>query len=182
MDSKILSGLLNPVRMKILQLFLQHETETVKRIAEELPDIPTASLYRHINKMVEDGILEICAEYKIRGTVEKVYRLKSNPLLQMNEQIKDASKEELFGYFYSYVMALLSDFEDYLSGKDYDLAQDRVGFRSFPLYLNDQECDELRHTLKDALIKFENNKPGKERRLRKFSFVIMPGEENRKVK
>lgn len=182
MDSRILSGLLNPVRMKILQLFLQHETETVKRIAEELPDIPTASLYRHINKMVEDGILEICAEYKIRGTVEKVYRLKSNPLLQVNEQIKDASKEELFGYFYSYTMALLSDFENYLMGQDYDLVEDKVGFRSFPLYLNDQECEELLHTIKESLVKFENNKPGEERRLRKFSFVMMPAEENRKGK
>ncbi|WP_019850424.1 helix-turn-helix domain-containing protein [Desulfitobacterium sp. PCE1] len=182
MDSKVLSALLNPVRMKILQLFLQNETETVKRIAEELPSIPPASLYRHVNKLVEGEIIEVCAEYKIRGTVEKVYRLKNNSLLYNDEQILEAGQEEVFSYFYSFATALLSDFDNYLSGKDYDLGQDRVSFQSYPLYLTDQECDELFQTIQETLNKVASNKEEGERRLRKFSFVLIPGDENKKVK
>ncbi|MEL1136690.1 helix-turn-helix domain-containing protein [Desulfitobacterium sp. THU1] len=128
MEGKELNSLLNPVRMRIFQLFLGHDTETVKRIAEELPDVPPASLYRHVNKLLEDEIIEVCAEYKIRGTVERVYRLKNNP---------------------------------------------RVGFQKYSLYLSDGECDELVQIIENILRGFENNKTDDERRLRKFSFVMM---------
>lgn len=177
MDSKVLSNLLNPVRMQIFQLFLTHETETVKRIAEELPEIPPASLYRHINKMVEDEILEICAEYKIRGTVEKVYRLKKNPLVEVNEQMGDLDKEELFSIFYTYTMALLGDFDNYLKTEDYDFQKDRVGFRSFSLYLSDEEYDEFYAVLKKQISQLQKNQYSEERKLRKLSFVATPGHE-----
>ncbi|AGA69171.1 hypothetical protein Desdi_1682 [Desulfitobacterium dichloroeliminans LMG P-21439] len=186
MDSKEMSSLLNPVRMKIFQLFLRHDTETVKRIAEELPDVPPASLYRHINKLVEADIIEICAEYKIRGTVERVYRLKSNPFYN-DERVKDANTEELFGDFYSFNMVLLSDFENYLNGsagtkyKEHNFEKDRVSFRDYSVYLSDEECDQLVHIVKNTLSSFENNKGDGERRLRKFSFVMIPGNEKKNM-
>ncbi|WP_026183997.1 helix-turn-helix domain-containing protein [Desulfitobacterium hafniense] len=167
MASNALNSLLNPVRMNILQLFLENETETVKRIAEELPDLPPASLYRHVNKLVEDEIIEVCAEYKIRGTVEKVYRLKNDPSL----------------HFYAFAMTLLRDFDKYLQNKDYNLVQDRIDFQSYALYLSDQECDELAQTLRETLHKMADTKSGGgERRLRKFSFAVIPGDEKGKKK
>ena len=38
---------MNPVRQRIFQYFLLHETGTVKEIRKVLPDIPSASLYRY---------------------------------------------------------------------------------------------------------------------------------------
>jgi DNA-binding transcriptional ArsR family regulator len=177
MDSKVLSGLLNPIRMKILLILMSIETATAKRIAEDMPDIPPASLYRHINKLVADDILEICAENKIRGTLEKVYRLKSNPFQEVNERLKNGNKEELYQVFYTFVMTLLSDFRDYLEGGNYDLEKDRVGFRSYPLYMSDGECDEFFKTFKNSLDQLQHNESSEERRLRKFSFVMMPGDQ-----
>lgn len=37
---------MNPVRQRIFQYFLLHETGTVKEIRKALPDVPSASLYR----------------------------------------------------------------------------------------------------------------------------------------
>ncbi len=177
MDNRMLSGLLNPVRMKILQLFMTNETATVRKIAADMPDIPSASLYRHINKLVAYDILEICAENKIRGTIEKVYRLKNNPLLEGNQLFQKGNSEELFNVFYTFVMSLLKDFRVYLDTENYELENDRVGFRSYPLYLSDEESDEFLEDLKKSLIKIQNNTASNERRLRKFSFVILPGDE-----
>lgn len=39
---------MNPARQRIFQYFLLHETGTDKEIRKALPDIPIASLYRHI--------------------------------------------------------------------------------------------------------------------------------------
>lgn len=44
---------MNPVRQRIFQYLLLHETGTVKEIRKALPDVPGASLYRHIKLLTE---------------------------------------------------------------------------------------------------------------------------------
>ena len=66
---------MNPVRQRIFQYFLLHDTGTVKEIRKALPDIPSASLYRHIKILADSSILMVVGENRIRGTVESVYQL-----------------------------------------------------------------------------------------------------------
>lgn len=66
---------MNPVRQRIFQYLLLHETGTVKEIRKALPDVPGASLYRHIKLLTESGILTVVGENRIRGTVESIYSL-----------------------------------------------------------------------------------------------------------
>lgn len=66
---------MNPTRQRIFQYFLLHETGTVKEIRKALPDIPIASLYRHIKILADSSILMVVGENRIRGTVESVYQL-----------------------------------------------------------------------------------------------------------
>ena len=66
---------MNPVRQRIFQYFLLHETGTVKEIRKALPDIPGASLYRHIKILADSSILMVVDENRIRGTVHSVYQL-----------------------------------------------------------------------------------------------------------
>lgn len=66
---------MNPARQRIFQYFLLHETGTVKKIRKALPDIPSASLYRHIKILADSSILMVVGENRIRGTVESVYQL-----------------------------------------------------------------------------------------------------------
>ena len=65
---------MNPARQRIFQYFL-HETGTDKEIRKALPDIPIASLYRHIKILADSSILMVVGENRIRGTVESVYQL-----------------------------------------------------------------------------------------------------------
>ncbi|HSP46652.1 MAG TPA: helix-turn-helix domain-containing protein [Clostridiaceae bacterium] len=177
MDNKVLSGLLNPIRMRMMQIVLKNQTATTKMFADDLPHVPPASLYRHINRLVADGILEVCGENRIRGTIEKVYRLRHNPFQEMEDIGTSGHKEEHDNLFYTFAMTLLSDFNNYTSTEGYDLQKDKVGFRSFPLYLNDEECLEFIDALKVLLQNVTSNGPENGRSLRKFSFTIMPTEE-----
>ena len=61
---------MNPVRQRVFQYFLLHETGTVKKLRKALPDIPSASLYRHIRILADHSILTVVGENRIRGTVE----------------------------------------------------------------------------------------------------------------
>lgn len=71
---------MNPVRQRIFQYLLLHETGTVKEIRKALPDVPGASLYRHMKLLTESGILTVVGENRIRGTVESIYSLNKSAL------------------------------------------------------------------------------------------------------
>ena len=49
---------MNPARQRIFQYFLLHETGTDKEIRKALPDIPIASLYRHIKILAKSIVIE----------------------------------------------------------------------------------------------------------------------------
>ena len=66
---------MNSPRQTTSLYVLLHETGTVKEIRKALPDIPSASLYRHIKILADSSILMVVGENRIRGTVESVYQL-----------------------------------------------------------------------------------------------------------
>ena len=68
----IVEIVMNPARQRIFQYLLIHETGTVKEMRKALPDIPSASLYRHVKILLDNGILTVVEENRIRGTVESV--------------------------------------------------------------------------------------------------------------
>ncbi|UHA58283.1 helix-turn-helix domain-containing protein [Metabacillus litoralis] len=74
MDSKA-KLILHPVRMKIVQTLIGSKEYTVQQIAARLTDVPQATLYRHLNKLLEAEVLKVVKENQIRGTVEKIYAL-----------------------------------------------------------------------------------------------------------
>ena len=76
---------MNPIRQRIFQYFLLHETGTVKELKKAFSDIPNASLYRHIKILADHSILIVVGENRIRGTVESVYRLNKDALATEDE-------------------------------------------------------------------------------------------------
>ena len=76
---------MNPVRQRIFQYFLLHKTGTVKELKKALPDVPNASLYRHINILSDYSILIVVGENRIRGTVESIYQLNKDALAAEDE-------------------------------------------------------------------------------------------------
>ena len=57
---------MNPVRQRIIQYFLIHETGTVKEVRKALPDIPSASLYRHMKILTDKSMITVVGENRIR--------------------------------------------------------------------------------------------------------------------
>ena len=77
--------IMHPVRQRIFQYFLLHKAGTAKELKKALPDVPTASLYRHIKILAEHSILTVVGENRIRGTVESVYQLNREALAAEDE-------------------------------------------------------------------------------------------------
>lgn len=177
MDNSILSCILNPVRMRIIQSLVKNQNMTVQQIAHELPDVPQATLYRHLNKLLKAKAIIVVQENKIRGVLEKVYAIGTNPYETITKNLDKSGKEEHLNLFYNYLMVLLGDFEKYINSGDPDLKRDGVSFRSAAIYASDEEYSEFLKDLLNAFEKVLDNKPSPDRKLRKISTIIIPSTE-----
>src|SRR5688572_22230357 len=67
--------LLHPVRLRVVQAFLGDRVLTTADLHAELPDVPVATLYRHVGVLADAGVLTVVGERKVRGAAERSYRL-----------------------------------------------------------------------------------------------------------
>jgi DNA-binding transcriptional ArsR family regulator len=181
----MLDLVLHPVRMRILTALAGSPGLTPQQIADRMADVPQATLYRHINRLVRAGALAVVAERPVRGTLEKVYALNSSTMQPVNgEAALDAfnrmSKEEHLHYFSAFTLTLLDDFARYLNqprASTLDFAADGVGYQKNALFLNDEEMAALAAALGQALAPFFAlpNAPGRRKRL--FTTILMPSED-----
>ena len=74
MTGRLMECITNPVKCKLLLEIHSKGKATAKQLADIYTDIPQATLYRHLKKMLSDGILQVVEETQVRGTVEKLIR------------------------------------------------------------------------------------------------------------
>ena len=166
--------ILHPIRMRII-LAIGAEHLTAQQIAAQLPDVPQATLYRHINKLAEGSLLEIVTERPVRGTVERVYSLKLSRLTLSQEDLASATPEELMHFFTTFVAGLMGDFAAYLNNHPQPkLDADGVGFHTAPLYLSADELDALRDGLNALLQPMLKHRPTPERKRLHLTTIMIP--------
>lgn len=165
--------IIHPVRMRILQ-FLSRKKLTTQEIANRMPDVPLSSLYRHLKKLLDGGMIEISETHTINGLEEKVYTL-TGPAVIGPQDVETFSKADHLHYFSGYVATLIQGFKAYLESQEtLDLVEDRVGYREVHFYASQEELDELFKPFNLAMIELLKNPPGKGRRLRKLAVINHP--------
>jgi Helix-turn-helix domain len=169
--------LLHPVRLRIVQAFLGDRALTTTQLAAELDDVPAGSLYRHIALLTKAGVLQVVAERRVRGAVERTYTLRRYAAQIGPGEAAAMTSAEHAQAFMAFVAGLLADFDRYLAAGTPDLARDGVSYRMAALWLTDSEyVDFLRDLLTVVQPKLANA-PGKRRRRRMLFSVLLPAPE-----
>jgi hypothetical protein len=172
--------LLHPVRLRVVQAFLGDRALTTGDLRTELPDVPPASLYRHVALLVDGGVLAVVAERRIRGVFERTYVLRSSAAsISLDELAKMTVEDHRHG-FLVFVAGLISDFDRYLARGDIDLLRDEVSYRMLALWLSDHELAEMSKELFAVLQPRLTNVPKRGRKRRILSTILLPGSENTK--
>ena len=170
--------LLHPVRLRIVQAFLGDRTLTTADLRSELPDVPAATLYRHVGVLAEAGVLAVVGERRVRGAAERSYRLVTEAASVGAADAAAMSVDEHRRAFATFVAALLADFDRYAdaaAGPGLDPAADGVGYRQLALWLDDEEFTELVTELRAVLTARMALEPDGVRRRRIVSQVFLPG-------
>lgn len=163
--------LLHPVRLRIVKAFLGDRALTTGQLAAELDDVPPGSLYRHVALLTNAGVLQVVAERRVRGAVERTYTLRLFAARIGPDEAKAMTAEQHGQAFMAYVAGMLADADRYLSSNPPDPIRDGADYQVGALWLTDAEFAEL---LRDLAMVFGPrlaNPPG-EGRLRRMVYTV----------
>jgi DNA-binding transcriptional ArsR family regulator len=168
--------ILHPVRLKILQALVGDRVLSTRQLGQLLPDVAQATLYRHVQKLLQAGILTIDSEQPARGTIERFYRLEEDQAKLSDAEVAALSHDDHRRYFTTFVAMLMTDFERYLQRETLDLYADGVGYHQVALHLNAAEMEDFARSL-NALVKpFLKHQAESDRQRILFTTILMPGD------
>jgi Helix-turn-helix domain len=166
--------LLHPVRLRVVQAFLGDRPLTTTELRTELPDVPTASLYRHVARLVDAGVLAVVSERRVRGALERTYVLRVTAASIGVDELASMSPDDHRHAFMAFVAALLADFDRYLAAGDIDFLRDGVSYSLTGIWLDDAELTELRRDIFRVFQPRLANAPKPGRRRRILGSVLLP--------
>ncbi|TDV44327.1 helix-turn-helix domain-containing protein [Actinophytocola oryzae] len=169
--------LLHPVRLRILRTFLDGRPATTAQLRERLPDIPPATMYRHVATLAGAGVLEVLDEKRVRGTVERTYRVCWDRAALGPADRAAMTTDDHRRAFTAFVGGLLADFDQYLDGEAVAPDTDGVTYQQAALWLTDEETAELLTEIRAAVTSRTGREPGQGRTRRMVSLVAVPARE-----
>lgn len=165
---EIAEVVMNPVRQRIFQYFLLHETGTVKDIKKTLPDVPSASLYRHVKILADSSILTVVGENRIRGTVESIYRLNKSAL-SAGDESGNAVQMSL--------LSICAAFAKYFSGGNADPERDMLLFTNCTLLLTDGEFSDFLSEINEVALRYMKVEAKAGSKTRQITLISAPTNE-----
>ena len=174
MIEKLIEYLTNPLKNKLLTEIKSSQKITAKEISAKLKEIPQTTLYRHLNRMVEDGIIEVIGENQIKNLREKIYALAIDFDEEMKAIENDSSNQLFLAQFKAFTNGLEEEFHKALTDKRLGDAQGSYGFNITPFYATNEEVHELAFKIQELLKPYTEIESCPMRRLRNIASIITP--------
>lgn len=169
--------LLHPVRLRIVKAFLGDRALTVKQLAAEMPDVPAGSIYRHITRLTDAGVLHVVAERRVRATTERTYALRMYAAQMQPDEIAAMTLDEHVNAFLAYVAGLLGDFDRYISSEPEHPGEDGAGYKVAAMWLTDAELADYLREFTAITVPRLANAPDGDRKRRMLYTVLLPAPE-----
>lgn len=172
----VLNLLAHPIRLRIVHAMGGGRLLTTAQLCARIPEASKATVYRHIDLLVSGGILEVAEERRVRGAVQRHYRLRQDRAVIGAEAVGTLTPEDHQQVFATAMTALLAEFTAYLDRDGADPVADQVGYRQHALWLSPAEREELIGGLRAAIAPRLTNRPSPERAQYLLSPVLFPME------
>ncbi|WP_027941064.1 helix-turn-helix domain-containing protein [Amycolatopsis taiwanensis] len=176
----LLDLVLHPVRLRITYAMSGGRTRTTAELCAALPDVPKTTVYRHVGLLLEGGVLEVAEEQRVRGAVERRYRLRRDRQTIDPETGASMSLDDHRHGFAAAMAALHAEFNAYLDRPGADPFADAIGYRQGILWLSPDEHAEMISEMRQVFASRAANQPAPGRSPRMMSLIQFPTEEHDK--
>jgi DNA-binding transcriptional ArsR family regulator len=167
----------HPVRLRIVHAMRGGRTHTTAQLCALLPDVSKAMVYRHVDLLAAGGVLEVADERRVRGAVERHYRLRPERASIDPDTAASLSPDDHRRGFAVAVAALVAEFNAYLDRDTTDPATDPVGYRQHAIWLNRDELTAMISELRAAILPRLANPPTADRTRYLLSPILFPSEQ-----
>jgi len=169
----------HPVRLRVVHALRGGRTMTTAQLGDRLPDVSKATVYRHVDLLHAAGVLEVAEERRVRGAVERAYRLRQDRAVVDAATMQAMSPDDHRRAFAAAMAALLAEFGAYLDRDGADPATDLVGYRQHAMWLSRDELLEMIEEMRGALVSRLANPPAPGRARYLVSPILFPAEDRR---
>jgi len=167
----------HPVRLRIVHALRGGRELTTGELGERIADVSKATLYRHVELLAEGGILEVAEERRVRGAVERRFRLRQERASITPEQVAQLTVEDHRRGFSVAMAALVAEFNAYLESEGADPVADLVGYRQHGIWLTEAELHQLIEGMRAAILPVLTNEPTPGRSRYLLSPILFPVED-----
>lgn len=161
--------LMHPIRMRMIQLIAQQKATTVAALAGAMADVPRSTIYHHIAILLENQILQVMKEHRVRGTYEREYGLNYDRIAIPTEKLESTVSNLLF--------KLYADFCSYFARPHPDPLRDQLFLSVNTLMLSDEEFETCKTELFRIVQKYCNLPAQPNRSARSLTVISSPSVE-----
>lgn len=167
--------LVHPVRLRIVAEFWGRD-RTTQEVARGLPDVPEATLYRHIGILHDAGVLEVVAERAVRGAVERTFRVAMDTVRLTPEDLAGASRDDHLSYFRTFVASMVDTFATAIARTEpVHLMDAGLSYNRVVVHLTEGEREAFRRRLDVLVGEMLDTQPGPDRRPYTLGSIVIPG-------
>lgn len=171
-------AIFHPVRIRIVQALFGGRRLTAAQLLAVLKETPIATLYRHLNKLTEAGVIAIVEEKPVRGTVEKVYALAFEGAADTGpEEARNLDPDDRVRHFSTLVGTLLADYSAFVESERSTASSPSVIVRQNALYLTDDEILRLSAAIRQMVSTFPRTPSDDNRRRHMLTTILLPVED-----
>ena len=149
---KLLKVLTDPMSNCILQMIRRNGKMTISDILAENAQLPRATVYRKIDRMLEVGAIEITDSRKIRGQTENVYAVKKMYIAK-SETDEDCIKTVTVS-----LMQILDRYNRYFQSGNADVNRDKLFIYNYAIPLNDRDFSAMMNDVFKVVNKYSKRK------------------------
>lgn len=154
---------IHPVRLRIISA-LGNKKMTPGEIAEQLPDVPQATLYRHIKRLELGGIIGVAETHHVRGTLEKVYSLDDPAKVNFTEDdIRNLTAKDHERFFTSFIAAILHQFSHVAkAAEEHPELLGRLGYHTNTVAMDPEDLPQFQQEFGELLEKYTEKSESKQ--------------------
>ncbi len=162
----------HPVRLDIIFKLAERQM-TTKQLGELLPDIPQATLYRHLNVLLEGKVIEVVGQRLLNGITESTYALRINGAKLSPEEFGQMDAGDHRNCFALLSGQAAKELERYLLQPEINPTKDGMTYFAAKLSLTGEESRSLKSDLL-ALVERYIREPNPESRNQLITISSIP--------
>lgn len=167
MDKKI-KLLMDPVANQIIQKLRAYGAMTTTELLDSGINTSKATLYRKLDKMLAENIIELHETRIVMGQVEKVYQIKEIYIT------KQSSNEERLETVTMALMNISHRYEQYFQKETADVDRDKLFLMNYNIALSDEDYKAMLGEVLAVVDKYQQKKT-KTAPNRNLYFISAPG-------